>query len=88
MLDTKESIQLFTRRTFLILLDIVLVYAATHLALLLRFDLMISRIEAPYYENMMHTLPVLVIETFEPLVPFQVTVFLLFTITYWPLPTL
>ena len=63
MLKTKDSIQLFVRRTFLILLDITLICMAAFLALLMRFDLMMSRIETPYYENMIRTLPILVIVT-------------------------
>ena len=63
MLKTKDSIQLFVRRTFLILLDITLICMAAFLALLMRFDLMMSRVETPYYENMIRTLPILVIVT-------------------------
>ena len=60
MLETKESIQLLTRRIFLILMDIVLISTASLVALMLRFDLMISRVEPQYLKNMEETLPVLV----------------------------
>ena len=58
MIQKIHDRRLLLRRVFLVLLDIISIMAAAILALLLRFELSFAAIQAPFFENAMHLMPI------------------------------
>ncbi len=50
--------QLFVRRMFLILLDILLINFVSYAAIIMRFDFSISKVDVRYYEILLHYMPI------------------------------
>lgn len=63
MINTKDNFQLLIRRICLVIMDSFLIAVSSFLALALRFDFRISTMDPVFLENMMETMPLLIMAT-------------------------